>query len=97
MISDSERVTEFVWHPFRVRILRRRFPGVCASLRPPATLLQPFGLRKAGLKSARRYALKYVGQYLIDMGPSFLRQRPPTLVIAVVLSCATLLGYKFST
>jgi len=47
--SHPEAVPEFLrqisWHPFRVPIISTfRNPVVCATLRPPATSLQPFGL-----------------------------------------------------
>jgi len=62
MISDPERVTELFWHPFRVRILPRRYPGVCASLRPPATFLQPFGLQSQLMGQVKRTGNKVAGQ-----------------------------------
>src|SRR5688572_1624214 len=44
-ILDPERVKELIWHPFRVPNFATTFPGVYASLRPPATFSQPFGLQ----------------------------------------------------
>lgn len=45
---------QMFWHPFGVLSLFRRFPVVCASLRPPATFFQPFGLRNARRMSISR-------------------------------------------
>ena len=45
-LDPFQRVAEFFWHPFGVRIPALPSPGVCASLRPPATLCEPSGLKK---------------------------------------------------
>ena len=50
MIPDPERVPE-IWHPFRVRTEARCVPVVCAALRPPATIWQPFRLRPDPLRA----------------------------------------------
>src|SRR6185295_19656746 len=38
------RAPERLWHPSGVRTIIHQCPEVCASLRPPATFLQPSGL-----------------------------------------------------
>jgi len=40
-------LSEKFWHRFRVRTLHHAVPVVFATLRPPATILQPFGLRSS--------------------------------------------------
>ena len=35
------------WHPSRVQTEARWFPVVCAALRPPATIWQPFRLKRS--------------------------------------------------
>jgi len=40
-------VHEALWHPSRVRLPIAHQPGVFASLQPPATFFQPFGLRSS--------------------------------------------------
>ena len=47
MNSHPERVPEKFCDPFRVEKYGPLDPGVCASLRPPATFYQPSGLKNS--------------------------------------------------